>query len=89
MRVSKQFRQKRLVALRAEMRENTLACQQPGNAVFQVKRLAEDEIARLDRVIAAELRRAETRKEMRIRDYDDDDGKSDDDLGKEGEPVVR
>ncbi len=53
------------------------------------KAFAEDEIARLDRVIAAELRRAETRKEMRIRDYDDDDGKSDDDLGKEGEPVVR
>lgn len=54
-----------------------------------VKAFAEDEIARLDRVIAAELRRAETRKEMRIRDYDDDNGKSDDDLGKEGEPVVR
>ena len=50
-----------------------------------VKAFAEKHIAELDLMIAAELRRAETKMEMRNMSYDEDDDKSNDDVGKEGE----
>jgi len=42
-----------------------------------VKAFAEKHLAELDRMIAAEQRRAEAEREMRQRDYDEGDGESD------------
>ena len=49
-----------------------------------VKAFAEMHIAELDLMIASERRRAESRREMRNRDYEEDDTDSDNSIGSEG-----
>lgn len=50
-----------------------------------VKTFAEKHIAELDHMIASERRHAESRKEMRKRDYEEGDNESGDNIGNEGE----
>lgn len=50
-----------------------------------VQAFAEKHIADLDRMIASERRHAESRKEMRKRDYEEDDTESDDSIGNKGD----
>lgn len=50
-----------------------------------VKAFAKKHIAQLDRMIASERRQAEARREMRKRDYEDDDNESDDSIGNKGD----
>ena len=50
-----------------------------------VKAFAGKHIAELDRMIASEQRSAESRKEMRKRDYEEDDTDSDNSIGNKGD----
>jgi len=50
-----------------------------------VKAFAEKHIAELDHMIASEQRRAESRREMRKRDYEEDGNESDDSIGNKGD----
>ncbi|OQW65485.1 MAG: hypothetical protein BVN29_10820 [Nitrospira sp. ST-bin5] len=56
-----------------------------GDERLAVKAFAEKHIGELNRMIASEQRSAESRKEMRKRDYEEDDTDSDDSIGNKGD----